>query len=136
MAAANDALRKANFHGKFFPARNLSEKQLKNILSFLPKQEQLETIFGFYDTSLFDNGKDGFVLTKTHLYYKFSRKQPVELATVDHVGLNDKNHHLLITYKSGYREDIYFSIYHLAVKALLEVYIEYNKKYAEYKKSS
>ena len=127
MSAANDVLKKANSPFAFSPARSLSGKQLQNAMGFLPKQEKVENILGFLDSSLFGSGKDGVVLTKTHLYYKFSKKQPVDLATLENVQ-SEESHYLLLTYKNGQRERIFFSIYYLAVKAVLEVYIAHNKE--------
>jgi len=55
----------------FFVLENIPQRKLKNaIKSYAPYISENETIIYLYDDTLFNSGKDGFILTSKRLYQK------------------------------------------------------------------
>ena len=128
MSVGSQALKDNNHYGVFTPVRNLTPKQIQNALSHIALGAREQDILGMFDASLFSNGKDGIVLTKTTLYTRWARKNPVDLRSLRKVEISSKSSHLLLTYADGRTEDVFQNIYYREVKAILEVYIEENLK--------
>ena len=124
-------LKKRSEYFRFIAAHEMTQKQLENAVTYIAKGEKTEDVMGMYDGSLFNNGKDGIVLTKTTLYSRSAKKNPVDLQTLKEVHVGNSSCHLILIYKDGRCEDVFFNLDYLAVKAVLEVYINHNKKYAQ-----
>ena len=124
LEAGNKELRKHSNYAKFLPADQLSEKQLHNAVKYVAKGEKVEDVLGMYDESLFDSGKSGIVLTRTTLYSGWAKKNPVNLRTLKQVHVGDRSCHLVMLFEDGHCEDVFFNNDYLAVKAILDVYIE------------
>ena len=131
MQEGTKELKKRSEYFRFIAAHEMTQKQLENAVTYIAKGEKTEDVMGMYDGSLFNNGKDGVVLTKTTLYSRSAKKNPVDLQTLKEVHVGNSSCHLILIYKDGRCEDVFFNLDYLAVKAVLEVYINHNKKYAQ-----
>mgnify|MGYP003293368810 CR=1 FL=1 len=97
---------KASF---FVLTKDLKPKQLANALKIIAPGVKEADVVALMDTTLFNSGKEGFLLTGTHMYIKCMGKASIDLNRLSK--LNRKDSYLTVSYPDGKSETIYVSIF-------------------------
>lgn len=93
----------------FVLTKDLKPKQITNALKLIAPGVRGEDMVALMDTTLFNSGKEGFLLTKTHMYIKCMGSASIDLNRLSK--LNRKDSYLNVTYPDGKSESIYVSIF-------------------------
>ena len=124
MSEGNREIRARGASGSFLPAGKLTPKQLRGAVGSIAKGEKEEDVLGMMDDTLFGSGKSGVVLTKTKLYSSWAKKHPIDIHHLVKIEQGKSSCHLLLTYDDYHQEDIFYNNDYLALKAVLDVYLE------------
>lgn len=108
----------------FKEARQCKEKTVKNAICAYAKECSLGDVIAIMDTTLFGNGKNGFLLTETILYssHFFQKELPgkaLHLDELEAVSMGERSH-ICLTMKNGTKKEVFFSIYAKDMEPLLE----------------
>ena len=107
----------------------LKPKQLKNAVRiFAPNVKEYEVV-ALMDTTLFENGKDGYLITKTHMYGKTFGGKTIDLNRVSKI--NRSESHLTATYPDGSSDELYTSIFDQDLFNFLKLVMEASSKLNE-----
>lgn len=124
LSEGNREIRARGASGTFLPAAKLTPKQRKGAVSSIAKGEKEEDILGMMDDTLFGSGKSGVVLTKTRLYSSWAKKHPIDVHHLIKIEQGKGSCHLLLTYDDYHQEDVFYNNDYLALKAILDVYLD------------
>ena len=126
----DDQLRKGNDAYKYYFAPNIPEKVMKGLVSHFDNNLPFNSVIAYYDTTVFNSSKAGFVFTDDGLYYKYMGK-PYYFAYKDMAGFEIKGKKLCIRFSDEkipeYVMDDVFDM-----KALNSILSEYGKKMCSY----
>ena len=93
----DDQLRKGNDAYKYYFAPNIPEKVMKGLVSHFDNNLPFNSVIAYYDTTVFNSSKAGFVFTDDGLYYKYMGK-PYYFAYKDMAGFEIKGKKLCIRF--------------------------------------
>lgn len=93
----DDQLRKGNDAYKYYFAPNIPEKVMKGLVSHFDNNLPFNSVIAYYDTTVFNSSKAGFVFTDDGLYYKYMGK-PYYFAYKDMTGFEIKGKKLCIRF--------------------------------------
>lgn len=124
LSEGNREIRARGSSGTFLPAAKLTPKQLKGAVGSIAKGEKEEDVMGMMDDSIFGSGKSGVVLTKTKLYSSWAKKNPIDIHHLVKIEQGKSSCHLLLTYDDYHQEDVFYNNDYLALKAILDVYLD------------
>ena len=95
----------------FKPANQVKEKVLQNALNKFAKDCAPEDVVALMDTTFFNSGKDGYLLSTTH-FYSNMEKAKLPLAQLRQVELTGKKQdHILLTCADGTATEVFGTIY-------------------------
>lgn len=112
---------------KFKLPSKVSEKQLQNAINRYAKGLRTDQVVALMDTTLFDNGKNGYLLTETHLYSSGKGPGPIPLADLVSVIQNPDilEDDLIFTYKDGHTVAMWVGVYSADFLALFDLMINF-----------
>ncbi len=111
-------------YGKFEPTNRMTDKQIRGALGSYAKGARAEDVLGVMDDTIFKSGKSGFLLTNTMLYNSHEKKNPVDITRLVKIEQGRRESYLKLTLDDHYQMESYFCLDYLAVKMLLQVYID------------
>lgn len=110
----------------FVLKKELKPKQLANALKTIAPGVEESDVVALMDTTLFNSGKEGFLLTTTHMYIKCMGKGSIDLNRLSR--LNRKDSYLTVSYPDGKSETIYVSIFDQDLFNILKLIMEESEK--------
>ena len=93
----------------FLPAGELKPKQITNAVRRIAPKVKEKDVVALMDTTLLNSGKDGYLITLTHMYGKSFEGKTIDLNQVCKVSHADS--YLTVTYPDGKEEKLYCIIY-------------------------
>lgn len=109
----------------------LKPKQLKNAVRIFAPDIKESEVVALMDTTLFESGKDGFLITKTHMYGKTFGGKTIDLNRVSKI--NRSESHLKVTYPDGSSDELYTTIYDQDLFNFLKLVMDASSKLNESK---
>ena len=106
----------------FVLTKDLKPKQLANALKVIAPGVKEADVVALMDTTLFNSGKEGFLLTTTHMYIKCMGNATIDLNRLSK--LNRKDSYLTVSYPDGKSETIYVSIFDQDLFNILKLIME------------
>ena len=106
----------------FVLTKDLKPKQLTNALKVIAPGVKEADVVALMDTTLFNSGKEGFLLTETHMYIKCMGNGSIDLNRLSK--LNRKDSYLTVSYPDGKSESIYVSIFDQDLFNILKLIME------------
>lgn len=104
----------------------LKPKQITNAIKrFAPGIKESDVV-AVMDTTLFDSGKDGYLLTETHMYGKSLEGKTIDLNRMSK--LNRKDSYLTVTYPDGKADRLFVSIFDQDLFNLLKMIMDESAK--------
>ena len=110
----------------FVLTKDLKPKQITNALKIIAPGIKEADVVALMDTTLFNSGKEGFLLTTTHMYIKCMGNATIDLNRLSK--LNRKDSYLTVTYPDGKSESIYVSIFDQDLFNILKLIMEESEK--------
>lgn len=93
----------------FMTADQLKPKQIENAIARFAPKVKAKDVVALMDTTLFSSGKDGYLITLTHMYGKSMGNKTIDLNKVNRVTRKDS--YLTVYYPDGSSEKHYVSIF-------------------------
>lgn len=93
----------------FFPADQVKPKQINGAIARWARDVSASSVVALMDTTLFESGKEGFLLTQDKLYTRMMDQSVIPLDGLSYFSRNDS--YLVAHYKSGSTVRFYASIY-------------------------
>lgn len=109
----------------------LKPKQIKNAVRIFGSGIKESDVVALMDTTLFDSGKDGYLITKTHMYGKTFGGKTIDLNRVSKI--NRSESYLTVTYPDGSSDKLYTTIYDQDLFNILKLIMEASEKLNESK---
>ena len=106
----------------FVLTKDLKPKQIANALKIIAPGVKEADVVALMDTTLFNSGKEGFLLTQTHMYIKCMGSATIDLNRLSK--LNRKDSYLTVAYPDGKSETIYVSIFDQDLFNILKLIME------------
>lgn len=113
----------------FVTRDQLKPKQITNALARFAPGVRERDLVALMDTTLFESGKDGYLLTETHMYGKSLEGKTIDLNRM--CKLNRKDSYLTVTYPDGKADTLFVSIFHQDLFNLLKMIMEESQRLNE-----
>lgn len=110
----------------FVLTKELKPKQLSNAIKRIAPEVREEDVVALMDTTVFSSGKEGFLLTSTHMYTKCMESHKIDLNRLSK--LNRKDSYLTVGYPDGKSETVYVSIFDQDLFNILKLIMEESEK--------
>ena len=102
-----------------------ADRRIYNAIKRYAEDADINDVCAILDTTIFESGKTGFLVTKTQLYGDILNGNIINLTKIKSVRMSKKSY-LLITYTDNTEKEHFFNIYYFIIYQFLTYIIEHS----------